>query len=382
MFGLLQKLSELDPGAEAAVRVISTFDSLVEGRVSAATLTRATATLAECTAGMRRADNSALRFAADGNQLGEVPTDPPHAVRWEGRQSVWLERADTPHPLDELVLERFALAARVLLEPRRLMQTDIADPALTELLLSDSPSPEDRARAIGLLGLDPSRPLRVVAVTTSDKQDPGAEAVALIAGELAEARFIRVATIGSTAAVILQPRSASAAVVSTLRSSLKHRVLLGADSIGSAAGTLGGVGGAVLPHRAHQSWIQAQLALKFAVAGTDSAVIDYDGLGAIALLADIPADRIAANADVAALVEHAATNSGRLDLDALDALCRTGSLRQAAALLHMHHSSVATRIARTEDKLGWDVGTQDGLLRARIALQALHFLRRTLADEY
>lgn len=65
-----------------------------------------------------------------------------------------------------------------------------------------------------------------------------------------------------------------------------------------------------------------------------------------------------------------------MDLEAAEALCRNGSLRQAAASLHMHHSTVATRIARVEQKMGWDLGSPSSVLRASIALQARQFLSR------
>jgi DNA-binding PucR family transcriptional regulator len=41
----------------------------------------------------------------------------------------------------------------------------------------------------------------------------------------------------------------------------------------------------------------------------------------------------------------------------------------------MHHSSVAARIARAEQILGWDLGTPHGMLRARIATQARQLIK-------
>lgn len=55
---------------------------------------------------------------------------------------------------------------------------------------------------------------------------------------------------------------------------------------------------------------------------------------------------------------------------ALEAFCRTGSLRKAAALLHLHHSSVADRLARVEDELGWRLDEPGDRFRARFALLA------------
>ncbi|MCJ0905683.1 CdaR family transcriptional regulator [Rhodococcus sp. ARC_M6] len=381
MLELITQLSGLDTSAEAAVRIIAAFDTLIEARVPAGALTRATAALAQCTAGIHRPDHSVIRFTSDGRQLDGVHATSSLTASWFDGHSVWLERSGPPHPLDGLVLERFAMAARILLTPpNRLAPTDLADPALIELLISKSPSPEDRARAISLLGLDPSRPVRMVAVSTVDQQNPGEAAKTLVGYGLPTAKLVRVATIGTVAAVVLQPRSNISAIPSNLRGNLHVSPLNWKSGKGAASGIVAGVGSAVLPHQAPQSWMQGKLALKFSVARTESAVIDHDDLGALALLADIPSQRLLANADVAALAEFATTEHGRQDLAALAALCKTGSLRQAAVLLHMHHSTIATRIARTEQKVGWDLGSSGGVLRANIALQALHFVHSPMDE--
>jgi DNA-binding transcriptional LysR family regulator len=66
----------------------------------------------------------------------------------------------------------------------------------------------------------------------------------------------------------------------------------------------------------------------------------------------------------------AESESGALDVDTLEAFCRTGSLRQAALALHLHHSSVAARLAHVEDALGWRLDEPQGRFRARMALLA------------
>ncbi|MCA1007086.1 LysR family transcriptional regulator [Rhodococcus hoagii] len=369
---LLAKLSGLDAGAEAAVRVIAAFDRLVERQVPIGALTRATAALAQCVAGISRPDGAVVRFAPNGDRLDDGCPDVRSPRRCADGITVWLERSGTPDELDDLILERFTLAACALMPHRkRLQPRDIADPALTEVLISGSHSPEDRARAIRLLGLDPYRPVRVVAVATTGGEDADAAAAALVSRGPSAVGRTRVAAVGSLAAAILQPRSDPSTVVSDLR---------GAPGDPFAPHTLAGVGGAVLPHLARQSWLQGKLALRFAEAGTVSAVVDHDQLGALALLADVPSDRLAANPDVVALAELAATDGGRLELEAVDALCRTGSLRQAAASLHMHHSTVAARITRAERKLGWNFAAPSDTLRASIALHALQLLRSSVDE--
>jgi hypothetical protein len=90
----------------------------------------------------------------------------------------------------------------------------------------------------------------------------------------------------------------------------------------------------------------------------------------LALLAEVPPERLRAQPDVAALDALAAT-----DVAALAAFCRTGSLRKAAAVLHLHHSSVAARLAHVEKELGWRLDEPDDRFRARFALLARRLSR-------
>jgi PucR C-terminal helix-turn-helix domain len=114
---------------------------------------------------------------------------------------------------------------------------------------------------------------------------------------------------------------------------------------------------------ARTSWEQAKLALRFAT--PDDPIIDHTELGSLALLGELPPERLRAQPDVVALDALPAT-----DLAALEALCRTGSLRKAAVLLHLHHSSVADRLAHIENELGWHLDEPRDRFRARFALLA------------
>ncbi|HET8958594.1 MAG TPA: helix-turn-helix domain-containing protein [Microcella sp.] len=62
--------------------------------------------------------------------------------------------------------------------------------------------------------------------------------------------------------------------------------------------------------------------------------------------------------------------SGSIDLDVLEAYLTCGSLRMAGQFLHMHHSSVASRLARVEEKLDLDLTMPAGLFHARLCLYA------------
>lgn len=57
-------------------------------------------------------------------------------------------------------------------------------------------------------------------------------------------------------------------------------------------------------------------------------------------------------------------------MEVLDAYCATGSLRRAADLLHLHHSSVARRLEPIAKTLGIELTELTGLMRAGLALTA------------
>ncbi|MBW0092460.1 helix-turn-helix domain-containing protein [Pseudonocardia sp. KRD-184] len=341
MEGLLLRLSAVDADAEAAVRVIAWFDALVERGASLNALVRATAALAECPAALVRPGEVDLRWGPDGRPV--VQDAPSGEVALPGGGSVRLERGGPPGLFDELVLERFALSARLLgAVPAA---PHLADPALVELVLSTREAEEDRSRALHLLGLRPGRPLRVAAL------EPGADLRAL-ATEAGHA--VRAAEVGGVVAALLQARGGTVAV-DALRAAL-------------GGGPRGGLGGAVAALDAGTSWRQARLALRFADAPGE--LVDHDALGAPALLAEVPPAVLAAHPDVVALAALPA-----LDLATLDAFCRTGSLRGAAAALHLHHSSVAGRLAHVQTAVGWTLDDPGGRFRARCALLA-HRLAR------
>jgi len=412
--GLLLRLSGLDADAEAAVRVISYFDRLVDRGASPSEVVRATAALAECVAGWTGPTGVPVRFAPDGTTVpDDVPSQPSRSAPVDQSDAgsparVWLERPGEPGPLDDLVLERLALTARLLGTPRRTPAPNLADPALVELVLAEREAREDRARAVHLLGLAAARPVRVLAVRPAPGADPVTEAVALVSRAGSNGRpprTVRVAAIGEVAAVLLQPSPGAEPMGPRLRAALASPGLasaevassgrvaggsvigaaVGVGAVGSSVigavvgvGVAVGVGGEVTPLEARRSWRQAQLALRFAVTaaaggpdgGGGEALVEHDELGSLALLAEVPVHRLRADPDVAALDALASTRTGAPDVAALDAFCRTGSLRQAATALHLHHSSVAARLAHVEQALGWRLDSPDARFRARLALLA------------
>ncbi|WP_062205231.1 CdaR family transcriptional regulator [Streptomyces sp. NBRC 109706] len=374
MKGLLRRLSSLDADAAAAVRVIAHYQALLSGgAVDPVALARSTAGLAQCAAGLELADGRTVRFAPDGVALPGVPGHVSGSVELRPRGRVWLERDGADAPFDALVLEWMAIAARVGpgapgSAPRA------ADPALVERVLSERESIEDRTRAVRLLGLHPALPLWVVAVAAGAETDVGVVAVTLLArGGLAAT--VPVATVGPLAAAMVQPRQGSASPAAELRAVLADRVR---DGLPDGAGThvRFGVGGGVPPSHAATSWAQARAALRFAGdGGVAEQVMDHAELGPLTLLAEVPAARLRAEPGVRALAELAERDAGLAGIAALAAFCRTGSLRQAADALHLHHSSVAARLAGVETALGWRLNHPDGRFRAQLALHAWRLIR-------
>jgi DNA-binding PucR family transcriptional regulator len=138
------------------------------------------------------------------------------------------------------------------------------------------------------------------------------------------------------------------------------------DATRIPTGVQAGIGAAESPDR---SWREARTALRFAT--PRQPVVHHDDLGVLALLAQIPKDAARDNADVTAIATLAGDQE---DLGTLDAYCATGSLRQAADSLHLHHSSVARRLTQIGKALGIELTEPTGLTRARLALTTWRLL--------
>ena len=86
-------------------------------------------------------------------------------------------------------------------------------------------------------------------------------------------------------------------------------------------------------------------------------------LGGLALLADHAGEAVP---DVRAL-DHAAAAAPWM-LSTLYAVSAASSLRGAAAVLRVHHSTLQDRITHAEHLLGWTVREPAGRLRLQLAL--------------
>ncbi|QSB13279.1 helix-turn-helix domain-containing protein [Natronosporangium hydrolyticum] len=342
MEALAERLSQLDTEAAGVVRVVMFYDTLMRRRVDLPALARASAALAECVAGIRlHGTGRATRYSPAGEQSAAPP--PPAStiatitLDEEEIGTVWLERPGPPHSLDELLLDRLAIAAAAVVERYGPANTTMADPALVELVISADSDEPARERALRLLGFAPDLPVRVAAVRSRLPLDQ-------VAAAICPGRPVKAAPIGGLGVILATT----------------------VDFCGFPANVRAGVGGTTRPD---QCWRQARTALRFST--VREPVVHYSDLGAIALLAHVPEEVTRHNVDVAA-IGRIADNPG--DLETLDAYCATGSVRQAAACLHMHHSSVARRLEQLSKVAEIELTTPTGLARARLAITAWRLL--------
>lgn len=335
MEGLILRLSALDADAENALRVIGFFDRLITGQADLDALVRNAAQLAECPAGVK-SKGLFVRADAAGKivNTGRVPAGAARMELADGAL-VWLERDGKPLPLDAMVVERFGIAAAAVLDHSRPPQPELGDPALVELVLSDTAGSADRSRALQLLGIRPTSPVLVLAVKAAVD-----ELVTELGGRPAG---VRTADFGEKHAVLL--------------------VAAAPDQLPYGKSLIG-VGERVPAMDAPRSWRAAQCALRFTHPADP--VVRAADLGGFALLAEklTPAD-IAGVADVQRLDQLA----GEPDmLEVLLAVATTESVRKAAAAVFRHHSTVAARLAHAEAALGFAVDTPAGRSRLHLAL--------------
>ncbi|MET8503400.1 helix-turn-helix domain-containing protein [Streptomyces sp. NPDC004787] len=359
MEALALRLSGLDPYVGGAIRIVAFYDTLMRRRVDLAALARASAGLAECVTGIRlhgtgrvvRASplgTEATGPAAAGEE-GEASTAVPVTLDEEEIGVVWLERSGPPNPLDEVLLDRLALAVAAAVERYGPARTTMADPALVELAVGTGTDEAARARALRLLGFAAGAPLHVAAVRSAVPLD---RVGALVCpGGLVKAAVL--AGPGGGTGVLLATAMDRAAFPEGVRAGL-------ADSAGTEP--------------LDAAWRRARTALRFATDREPVAV--HAELGALALLAEVPEAAARANPDVTALSRFAAGASPE-DLETLDAYCATGSLRRAADLLHLHHSSVSRRLDHLSRSLALDLTTPTGLTRARLALTTWRLIEDT-----
>lgn len=342
MEALAARLSQLDSEAGGALRVVMFYDTLMRRRVDLPALTRASAGLAECVVGIRlHGTGREFRMSPDGTAAPApglpASTAAPITLDEEEIGTAWLERPGSPMQLDELLLDRLAIAAAAVVERYGPARTTMADPALVELVISPGSEEAARARALRLLGFAAHLPIRVVAVRSPLPLDR-------VGALVCPARAVKAAPLAGVGVIL-------AASV---------------DAALFPPGVRAGIGAAGSPPR---SWQEARTALRFTTARRP--VVHHDELGVLALLAHLPVEVARDNADVAAV---ARLSRSREDLETLDTYCVAGSQRRAADVLHLHHTSVARRLEQIGAALGIELTDPTGLTRAHVALTTWRLL--------
>lgn len=362
--GLLVRLSALDSDAERAVRVISFFDGLTRNGANFEILVRAAAGLAECPVGMAEADGRVVAYSDTGGKtISASDAAPDSNKRPFGLAGiwgyVWLDRAPGLD-VDEMVLDRLVVAAEIILEQQAVRITGGADEAsLVRTVVNSRAAGVARLRASQSLGI--SGRVTLVATLVPDAGNGRlAQLKHRIADELGE--VVRGAAIMDDEVACVLVASSDSPPMRPL--SGQHYGWNGPLGVSDSRAVID----------SPTSWLGALRALKFALA-QEVRCINEANLGALGLLADLSNKALLEVADVQVLVDLSSTESGQRIIDAVSALCQQGSLRKASVVLHLHHSSVTSRIHRAQEAFGFSLDDEDGLLRARVALTAWRLAR-------
>jgi sugar diacid utilization regulator len=286
-----------------------------------------------------------------------------------GRGRLGVVWTDKPTPklsaIDDLVLERLARSASSLLQRRRreaaVTSRPIANENALEDLLVGRLEPDEANAAARAVGLALGRQYVVVAHTAEPR---GAVSDAVSASLITNV-FARVGMRYYSATV------ANAPLLAVEHHGLDDNELYGALT---AAGESGwrlciAFGDPVAPAQLHVSARQARQALALGADASTGSIVHFDNLGALKLLATLPLVEIDHNEDVLRVLSVGETKKGVGDLALLEAYCATGSLRRTAELCHFHHSSVDYRLRGLEARLGFTLSTQNGRLRALVAVK-------------
>lgn len=329
---LLGRLTALDPEASHSLRVIACFDELIAGDVGVRGLLAAGAALAGRPVGLRRG-TVMMRIDRRGNPLpaAEAPTH-THSVIDD--TDVWVDgTSTTTADLDAIILERLALALMIRLDRRRFASVPPRDLAM----VLDSGMPlEDRRLAAIRLGLVSNGSYRVVVApltATWSRHPRGPEdVVATVAGP------VHAAVVDLAAMPIATPMGIGVAA--------------GIDDLG-------------------RSFRTGLIALRLwdGLSGQPSRADDLGGLAEI--LAELPEDGSGRGdqASVELVIQHAWGPS------TLEALVRAGSVREAARLANVHHSTMTDRVDIVTQTLGFD--PLSGIGRTRLGLAYLRWRLRT-----
>jgi hypothetical protein len=348
-------LPVLDADGPTVLRVVSDFDDLVEQCASVADLVRSVALWTDCAAGLSGPGGQVLAHCdRQGARLagGEPTVSVSREAHSDGALSarLWIERDLPACPLDELVLARGAHAAHFIIERMTQVPAAVSPiPGLVELLIDADVSVVGRSRACRELGYEPNQSIRVAAA-----QVPGGGA-----GELGRVGRKIQSSGGGRVCVAVFGDAAILIMCGTLDAA--------ALTFSGVEGRLG-IGPACPAIEAPRSYRRAREALRFAQGPGARTVAHFDQLGSVVALAAVADTDLTDLPDRAALAELSRTETGLTAILTAEVLMRTGSQRDAAARMNLHHSTVAHRVSHVEQALGYGLGEHSNWFRAQLAI--------------
>ncbi|WP_425838850.1 helix-turn-helix domain-containing protein [Microbacterium sp. PA5] len=314
MRDLLARLAQSDEAASAALRVFDYFDALDASGVGPEAYVRGAAALSSCRAGMMLQERRlTLRIAPSGERM-RAERDFVPQEEWliapaapASPDVVWLETPERS-TFHELILERVAQGVQRWLQR---MEALVPEPAQAWAMLLNDPVPgERRQQLFAALRLDSSRQYQVVAHVPA-APDGGLHAYTTVQG---------------------------AQVVATIRPapfSMEHT---------TGAKVRYGIGPAVEIPELLDSWERAVVVLRLARQGE---ALPWDKLGVLApLFLRAKPEEVIAEPIVRAIDSE---NMPWLD-QTITAVTQTGSVRGAADLLGLHHSTVQKRIDKVQQQ--------------------------------
>ncbi|MFF2059973.1 helix-turn-helix domain-containing protein [Rhodococcus qingshengii] len=341
MQGLMYRLAELDADSAGQVRVIDYFDALILHGADTSAMMRASATIADCVVGMdvtvRQGSDHGTRRCDPQGRWSPQPLRPPSLTKEIVIDdvvvgTVWIERMGTGLALDEMLVDRMALTAAILLRPRR----PLTNAEHTRNLLF--PADEETVDTSGAaLGLDPAADVRLLAYDVT----AGVHIPPAIAG-----------------------RSTPVAVYDTV-----FALVTRTDEL-AIRGVHMGISLPSTVSSAHRYVGSARFARS--QASNDNLIVDASALGALNLLSSENTLEYADIPDLVCAAHLVETESGAELMATFSVYLRAGTLRSAADRLHLHHSSVALRLAKLSQYLGFAVDAIENRPRAT-AMMMLHY---------
>lgn len=350
--GLLKRLSDEGSEAENALRVIAFFDELISHRAMFDALVRSTARLIGAPAGFH-SDSGGPTWSFDA--IGRPGSEgvPPRALQRhvktaQGTSGVaWILTRTSNHTLADLVLERMALAASIILD--RDVGEDAREGTFLSRVLDSRRSADDRRLDAQLLGFRSTWKIRMCLIRSANESPLDLDAVVA----WSKARHVRMATLTEAPGIVAMIQDSGTWSANDL----------------SRPEWLVGVGTSEPMEDAHRSLESARFASRLCSRLLGPAVVDAATIGPLSFLGSVSPAQAQRDETVRMLLMLAKSETTVPELVALDCFCRHASLRAAASELNLHHSSLASRLENISGRLGRDIRQPDERFFLSVALQ-------------